>query len=140
MDIIKRNALYIAFLQAWVATLGSAYFSEIQNLTPCRLCWYQRILMFPLVAILGIAIIRRDKNVAYYVLPLTILGTFIGLYQYLLQMTPLKEINPVSCSETAPCSAIDAIYFGFVTIPFLSMTAFIIISIMMFLLLLKKKK
>lgn len=96
--------------------------------------------MFPLVAILGVAIVRRDKNVAYYVLPLTILGAAIGLYQYLLQMTPLKEINPVSCSETTPCSAIDAIYFGFITIPFLSITAFIIISVMMFLLLSKNKK
>src|SRR3989344_2205882 len=122
VKLVKKYALYIAFLQAWIATLGSIYFSEIKHLTPCVLCWYQRILMFPIAVILAVAIIRKDKNVAYYVLPLSILGALVGFYQYLLQMTPLARINPISCSTENPCSAIDAIYFGFITIPFLSMT------------------
>ena len=128
---IKQYALYIAFLQAWVATLGSLYYSEIKHLPPCTLCWYQRILMYPLIIILGVAILRKDKNVVYYVLPFSILGAVIALYQYLLQMTPLKEPSVISCDALGSCSEIQIIYFGFITIPFLSLAAFVLINALM---------
>ncbi|MBI3342270.1 disulfide bond formation protein B [Candidatus Curtissbacteria bacterium] len=145
---IKNNALYIAFVQAWFATLGSLYFSEIRHWIPCILCWYQRILMYPLIIILGVAIWRKDKNVAYYVLPMTILGASIAFYHYMLQMTPLKEITPVQCKAYGPCSEVKALTFFngavtlpyFVTIPFLSFTAFIVITIMMIVILKTNKK
>src|SRR3990167_5407725 len=130
-NFIKKYAIYLAFLQVWTAVLGSLYFSEIKGLTPCFLCWVQRIFMYPLIFILTVAILRRDKNVPYYVLPLSVTGALVGLYQYLLQMTPLSRVELATCSVTAPCSAIQMMFFGFVTIPFLSMTAFIVISLLM---------
>ena len=102
--------------------------------------------MYPLTITLGMAIRRKDRNVAYYVLPLTILGMTIALYHYLLQMTPLKEITPVKCNAYGPCSEVRALVFGpvtlpyFVTIPFLSLTAFAVITIMMVILLKSKRK
>ncbi|OGD82950.1 hypothetical protein A2165_03310 [Candidatus Curtissbacteria bacterium RBG_13_40_7] len=128
---LKQYALYIAFLQVWIATIGSLYYSEIKHLPPCTLCWYQRILMYPLIIILGVAILRKDKNVVYYVLPFSIIGVIIALYQYLLQMTPLQEPNAIACDALGSCSDIQIIYFGFITIPFLSLAAFVIISVMM---------
>ena len=128
---VKKYAIYLAFLQVWVAVLGSLYFSEIKGLTPCFLCWVQRIFMYPLIFILTVAIWRKDKSVPYYVLPLSVTGALVGLYQYLLQMTPLSRVELVTCSATAPCSAIQVMFFGFITIPFLSMTAFIVISALM---------
>src|SRR3989338_11192333 len=128
---VKKYAIYLAFLQVWTAVLGSLYFSEIKGLTPCFLCWVQRIFMYPLIFILTVAILRKDKNVPYYVLPLSISGALVGLYQYLLQTTPLSRVELATCSTTAPCSAIDIMFFGFVTIPFLSMTSFIVITALM---------
>src|SRR3989338_5078143 len=132
---VKKYAIYLAFLQVWTAVLGSLYFSEIKGLTPCFLCWVQRIFMYPLIFILTVAILRKDRNVAYYVLPLSVTGALVGLYQYLLQMTPLSRVEAVTCSATAPCSAIQIMFFGFITIPFLSMTAFIVISALMLIIL-----
>ena len=131
LTFLSKNALYLAFLQAWAATLGSLYFSEIRHFLPCLLCWYQRVLMYPLIIIFAVAIIRRDRNVAYYVLPITIIGMAIALYHYLLQMTSLANITPISCSAWGPCRDIQALFLGFVTIPFLSLTAFAIITILM---------
>ena len=140
LKILKKYAVYIAFLQAWIATLGSLYFSEIRHFTPCPLCWYQRILMYPLIFILAVAIIRKDKNVAYYVLPMSILGAVIALYQYLLQMgTAIKNI-PIQCDAFGSCEQIETIYFGFITIPFLSLAAFVIISLLMIIGLLANNK
>lgn len=136
---VKKYAMYLAFIQAWTAVLGSLYFSEIKGLTPCFLCWVQRIFMYPLIFILTVAIWRKDKNAAYYVLPLSFSGALVGLYQYLLQMTPLSKVEAATCSATAPCSAIQIMFFGFITIPFLSMTAFIVISTLM-LVILKTKR
>lgn len=128
---VKKYAIYLAFLQAWAAVLGSLYFSEIKGLTPCFLCWVQRIFMYPLIFILTVAIWRKDKNGPYYVLPLSITGAIVAFYQYLLQMTPLSKVEAVTCSATAPCSAIQIMFFGFITIPFFSLTAFIVITSLM---------
>ncbi|EKD57889.1 MAG: disulfide bond formation protein DsbB [uncultured bacterium] len=87
--------------------------------------------MYPLVIILATGIIRQDKNVAYYVLPLSILGAIVALYQYLLQMTLLSQVAPATCSAVGSCSQIQVIYLGFITIPFLSLIAFLVISAMM---------
>lgn len=133
LKLINKYTLHIAFLHALAAMMGSLYFSEILLYRPCLLCWYQRILMYPLVIILAVALWRRDKNVAYYVLPLSIIGAVIALYHYLLQMTPLANVTPIECTLYGPCSEIQAMFFGFVTIPFLSFTAFTLITIMMIL-------
>jgi disulfide bond formation protein DsbB len=145
-NFIVRNALYIAFVQAWLATLGSLYFSEIRHWVPCLLCWYQRILMYPLAILLGVAIWRREKLIAYYVLPISILGALIALYHYLLQMTPLRDWVTIECSAWGPCREVRALTFGkvslpyFVTIPFLSLVAFLVISAMMVILIKFRKQ
>lgn len=139
IKFLSKYALYIAFIQAWAATLGSLFYSEIVDLVPCKLCWFQRILMYPLVFLLTVAIIRKEKNIAYYVLPMALTGSLIAFYQYLLQMTPLGSVELTKCDLTNPCSKIDAIYLGFITIPLMSLFAFLLISLMMVILLKSKK-
>lgn len=128
---LGKYALYIAFVQAWAAVLGSLYFSEVAGLRPCLLCWYQRILMYPLALLFAVAIWRNDKKVYFYALPFSFLGAIVGFYQYLLQMTPLQTFAPTACNAYESCSKIDFIALGFITIPFLSFMAFVVISLMM---------
>ena len=130
--LIQKNILYIAWVQALAATLGSLYYSEIKNYSPCSLCWYQRILMYPLVLIIAVGILRKDKEqLPYYVLPLSILGWFISLYHILLQKGILPEaIAP--CTIGASCLTKYTGYFGFITIPVMSFAAFTVINICMF--------
>ena len=125
--LIKQYVLYVALIQALVATLASLYASEIAHIPACNLCWYQRILMYPLVLILSIGIARRDKNVTYYVLPMSILGMVFASYNYLLQLRLIPEtIAP--CTNAVPCADIYGLWFGFITIPLLSLVAFAIIT------------
>ncbi len=110
--------------------LGSLYFSEIAGYIPCKLCWYQRILMYPLAIIILVLLIRRlDREVPYLVLPFSLLGTGIATYHYLLQKTDLFSTNSV-CSEGAPCTTTWINWFGFASIPFLALVAFLIITVM----------
>src|SRR3989344_2759880 len=126
---ILKYAIYIGFLQAWTATLGSLYCSEVKGLVPCLLCWYQRILMYPLAIMYAVALWKRhDKDVAYYALPLSIIGAILAFYQYLLQWTILKDLTPITCNAYAPCSDKQVVYLGFITIPFLSLMAFLLIT------------
>lgn len=137
--LLKQNILYLAWGQALFATIGSLYFSEIQHITPCLLCWYQRILMFPLVIIIAVGIIRRTKDLPYFVLPMSLLGASIAFYHYLLQRGVLPErIAP--CTEGVSCASRFVEYFGFVTIPLLSFIAFSVISLAMILYLRQSKK
>ncbi|MFJ6414382.1 disulfide oxidoreductase [Terribacillus saccharophilus] len=132
MAAIKKIALYLAWLVSIVATLGSLYFSEIRGFTPCELCWYQRILMYPLAAILGIATYRNDRSVKSFVLPLSIIGWCVSLYHYLLQKVPAFAALE-TCTSGVPCSGSYVEWFGFITIPFLAFIAFSLITILMLL-------
>lgn len=128
--IIRENIIYLAFLQAIAAMAGSLFFSEVLHYPPCVLCWYQRICMYPLVALLAVGIYFKDKYVYRYVLPLSIIGLLIGIYHNLLYYKILPEAA-APCQLGVSCTTKFIEYFGFITIPFLSLVAFTIITAIM---------
>lgn len=121
---------YLAWMQALVATTGSLFLSEVLGYPPCILCWYQRIAMYPLVIVLAVGILRRDRNTHLYVLPLSVIGLAIALYHNLLYVGIIPEAGS-ACRAGISCTTRFFEWFGFVTIPFLSMTAFTVITILM---------
>lgn len=125
---IERHGLSWILLVAATAMGGSLFFSEIMGLTPCRLCWFQRILMYPIVVIAAVALLRDDRRASLYVLPLSVTGIFVSAYHYLLQQGVFSE--SIGCAKSGPpCSAIDWIAYNFITIPLLALTAFMLISL-----------
>jgi disulfide bond formation protein DsbB len=136
--ILNKKIVYVAWLQSLAAALGSLYFSEIRHFTPCVLCWYQRILMYPLVIILAVGILRKDKAVYQYVLPMSISGWFIALYHIMLQKGLLPEAM-APCTIGASCAVKYTGYFGFITIPVMSFSAFTVITLCMLILWRMKK-
>lgn len=117
---------YGAFAMALIATLGSLFLSEILKLPPCVLCWYQRLFMYPLAFIIGVGILRGDKKLYQYVLPLASVGWLIALYHSLLQWKILPE-NVAPCVQGISCTSIQVNLLGFITIPFMSLAAFSVI-------------
>lgn len=128
---LERYGLYFAWVVALIATAGSLYFSEVRGFIPCQLCWYQRILMYPEFIILGIASYRGDRNIAVYVLPLSIMGLIIALYHYGEQKVPWLRVEGL-CQAGVPCSGSYIDWLGFITIPFLSLVAFALITFFLF--------
>jgi disulfide bond formation protein DsbB len=127
MNFFKKYILYLAFAQALVATLGSLFFSEIMKFPPCIFCWYQRICMYPLVAIFAVGILKKDKIVNYYAWPLIVVGWVIALYHNLLYYNILPEAA-APCAAGVSCTTRFFAWFGFITIPLLSLTAFTILG------------
>ena len=118
--------IFICWIIASVSTLGSLFFSEIMELAPCALCWYQRIFMFPLVIILLVGLFPFDKSIIKYALPVAIAGWGFAFYHYLLYSGFIPEsIQP--CSQGVSCSETYLDLFGFLTIPMLSLISFSII-------------
>ncbi|WP_407703039.1 disulfide oxidoreductase [Virgibacillus tibetensis] len=135
----RQLFLYAAWLVSLVATLGSLYFSEVRGFIPCELCWYQRILMYPLALLLGIGTFQSDFTVKKYVLPLAIIGWAVSLFHYLEQKIPgFAKIKP--CADGIPCSAEYINWLGFITIPFLAFTAFSMIIVLMLLIRIPRAK
>jgi disulfide bond formation protein DsbB len=129
MDRATRNEstawmlVFTAWLIASAAALGALFFSEIMQLPPCTLCWYQRIFMFPLVLILPVGLFPFDPKVIRYALPLAVIGWLVAAFQMLLVAGIVPEkLEP--CTQGVPCSETVIEWFGFVTIPLLSVAAF----------------
>jgi len=128
---------YIAWVIALVATAGSLFFSEVMDLPPCVLCWYQRIATYPLVLIIGTGIVLRDRRMKIYALPLGLAGLAVSIYHNLLYYGFIPEaITP--CTEGVPCNAVQIEWLGFITIPLMGLGAFI--SLALCLLLYKPKE
>ena len=120
---VINSAPYFAWTIALLSVAISLYYSDIRGFVPCNLCWYARILMYPLVVILGVGIIRRERQALYYAGPLVLAGWLLTLYHSLIQWGIIHE-TITRCIATVPCTTKYVNYFGFITIPFLGWLAF----------------
>ena len=112
-----------AWLVAALSTLGALFFSEVMELPPCLLCWYQRIFMFPLALLLPVGLFPFDAKVVRYALPLAVVGGLIALAHLLLVAGVIPE-SAAPCRQGVPCSDVQVEWLGFVNIPLLSFIAF----------------
>ena len=119
---------YIAWVQALIATTGSLYFSEVMRLPPCTLCWYQRLMMYPLVFVLAVSLLTQDRRVRAYALPLSVTGLVVAAYHNLLYYGIIPE-GLTQCAAGVSCTARQIEWLGFITIPLLSLTAFSVITL-----------
>lgn len=118
--------LFVGWLFVMGAVLGSLFFSEIMELPPCTLCWYQRIFMFPLPIVMFMGLFPFDAKVIRYSLPLAIGGWIVALYHVLLHVGIIPEsVSP--CSQGVSCST-QYLDLGFVSIPLLSLIAFTMVT------------
>lgn len=135
----RETLLFVSWAASVLAMFGSLYFSEIRQYEPCTLCWYQRILMYPMVVILGIAIAKKDYRISIYSMVLSAIGGCISLYHYSIQKISFLADHAASCGRV-PCTGQYINWLGFITIPFLALIAFIIIFICSYLLWKKSKE
>lgn len=128
---VRQWSLLLVWLIALSAFLIAQYSGDVLKIPVCHLCWYQRICIYPLVIIIGIAMFRNDGNIAMYTIPMTLLGAAFALFQYLEQMIP--NFAPILvCTQGPSCSAVHLKLLGFITFPFASLVACILMSILLF--------
>lgn len=124
------SLLLAAWLTALISSLGALFLSEVMELEPCVLCWYQRVAMFPLILTLGIGVYTQDASSVKYALPLAATGWLLASYHCLLYggFIP-KRIQP--CGKGASCSEQKLEILGFITVPLMSLMAFSMILLLL---------
>lgn len=130
LSSLGELALWFGFVVAAVTTAGSLYYSEVAHFVPCELCWYQRICVYPLSAVLLVAALTRDRKVWRYVVIPAAVGAVIAIYHTQLQAYPGQHSF---CSTITPCTTRYVWEFGFVSLPFMALAAFAFILSMVFL-------
>ena len=126
---VAGNELLFGAIVSAAAAAGSLYLSEAAHLIPCTLCWYQRIAMYPLAVVLAIAAVRRDRSVHLYAVVLASIGAVIAVYHYVIQWFP--NLEGTSCTTAIPCTAYWFRVFGFISIPYMALSAFLFVLVMM---------
>ncbi|MEX0663162.1 MAG: disulfide bond formation protein B [Acidimicrobiia bacterium] len=127
VELVAPGARRLALVVAIVATLGSLFYSEVKDLVPCDLCWYQRICMYPLAAILAVGMLRRDRSALWYAAPFVVLGAPLALYHWLVERVPSLS-DSTSCSIVAPCAVPYFEELGYITLAFMDLSAFLLIG------------
>ncbi|MHA6261222.1 disulfide oxidoreductase [Sporosarcina sp. CAU 1771] len=123
-----ENSLIFIWAVSFIATLGSLYFSEVRKFDPCEFCWYQRILMYPIVLISGIALFQKNAKIALTLAIFSAVGGSISLYHYGIQKLQYLQDSAPACGDIS-CTGFYINVFGFITIPFLALLAFTLIFI-----------
>jgi disulfide bond formation protein DsbB len=124
--LVVESRATLTMLIALGATLGSLYFSEVAGYVPCRLCWFQRIAMYPLAVIGAVWLIRGGREGRAYVLPIAAVGALISTYHYLIEWNP--SLDSGVCAASGPaCSDVWFRSFGFVTLALMALVAFVAI-------------
>ena len=127
-DVLRRFGMHTVLVLATIATTGSLFFSEVKHYLPCPLCWYQRGLMYPMIAVATAAILMRNVRLALVTLAMSVGGMAIASYHYALEKTQWFDALD-TCKGGVPCTTPWINAFGFITIPFLSLTAFTLIAL-----------
>lgn len=123
----EENGLLFIWIVSAIATLGSLYFSEVRHYEPCKLCWIQRIFMYPIVIMTTVAFIQKNARIAVTTAVFSVVGGCISLYHYGIQKLSFLAENAPSCGAVS-CTGQYINWLGFITIPFLALTAFILIA------------
>ncbi|MEK7125392.1 MAG: disulfide bond formation protein B [Patescibacteria group bacterium] len=129
-QLIHQYGLPFILLVSLSSLLGSLFFSEVALYAPCTLCWYQRIFMYPLAVLVLVSMRRKSKEVVHYILPLAIIGALIAAYNYIIQIqATLRPFDPAApCSLNGTSCAVKYFFeFGYITIPLMALTAFLLI-------------
>jgi disulfide bond formation protein DsbB len=127
---ISKYRMHLLFIVSLGGTVGSLLLSVYFKLAPCELCWYQRVFLFSSPIITGVALSRKDMQASAYIFWLSILGSLVAIYHSLLQFN-LFQSDSVFCSPTSviDCAVPAFTYFGFVTIPVISFSVFLLLLI-----------
>lgn len=128
---LARAGLVLALLVAAAATLGSLLYSEVIGYEPCKLCWFQRIFMYPLVVLLGLAAWRKDRGAAVYGIVLAGAGGMIALYHYLLQLGLAPSLSCSAVGYSVSCAKVFVLQYGYISFPLMAATAFAFIVVML---------
>lgn len=123
-----ENSLIVIFTVSIIALFGSLYYSEVRGFVPCTYCWYQRILMYPIVLISAIALVQKNAHIALTTAIFAFIGSGFSLYHYGIQKLAFLGDNAPSCGSVS-CTGQYVNYFGFITIPLLALIAFLLIAI-----------
>lgn len=120
--------LPMAFLVSLTATGGSLWFSESVGFVPCKLCWYQRIAIFPIPLLLGGMLLGKNVRASLYILPVTFIGSGIALWHWLVERVPSLS-GKTSCALDVPCSVPWFTEFGFVTLAWMAFSTLTFVTV-----------
>ncbi len=142
-DLIRKQldtyALPLGFLISFFATLGALTYEVVYGFVSCEFCWYQRIAIFPMVLLLGIASLRNDKSIKLYIIVLALLGTAVSVYHWIVHMIGIygsqaSADSLVPCdpdSLITSCSKTEILEYGFITIPFMAISTLLLVIVLM---------
>jgi len=124
LDFVKKYFIQIGFIISFSGVLVSTFYSEVLNYLPCFHCWIQRIFMFPQALLFGVAWLRKDRNVLWYSLPLTILGLIDAIYLIYLYYF---NVSSAPCDASGISCTLHYVteFGGYISIPTLSISGFV---------------
>mgnify|MGYP001576615703 CR=1 FL=1 len=124
--LVADNATLLSFIVVVGALVGSLIYSEVVGFDPCKLCWWQRVFMYPQFFLLGAGVLWKKRDILPYTAVLSIFGAITAVYHYITQRTGW-EVTNCSLGGGPSCAGYEFMAYGYITIPIMSLTAFLLV-------------
>lgn len=131
-DFVHKYILQLLFFSILSAVVGSLIYSDIVGFPPCDLCWWQRIFMYPQLVVLAVAMYKKDKSIIDHIVPLSVLGAIVALFQSFVQWGFSFGASGGCAAVGGECAKVYFTQFSYITIPFMSFTIFLYVIAMKF--------
>ena len=128
--LVVKNALLLTFILSLAGSIFTLIYSDIFGFVPCGLCWFERIALYPIALLAGVALFKRESaRMADYLLALAIPGALISLYHHYIQMGGAEFVKCPAAG--ADCAKRIIFEFGYITFPFLAFSLFVFIIVLL---------
>ncbi len=127
VEFVEKHAIKLIFAISLGAVLVSLFYSSVAGFDPCFLCWWQRIFMYSICVISGLAVFKKDDSILDYLITLALFGGLIALYHVYLEYGGVAII-PCSADAAASCTQRFIYEYNYITIPVMSLTGFAMIG------------
>lgn len=126
-SFVSKYILWLGLIVTGTSLIGSLIYSNVIGYQACMFCWYARILLYPQFFLFLLALIKRERTIIDYALLLSVIGIIVSGYHYFA--IDLGHVDLIACSAGGVSCATRYVFeFGFVTIPFMSLSAFVFLT------------
>ncbi len=126
LSFIKEHYLLIGFIISLGAVLISLFYSDVIGFAPCKLCWLQRIALYPACILFGLAWFKKDRSISYYIFPMLVLGSLVAFYHNFIYYFG-EGVAPCDSSGVSCVQRLVSEFNGYISIPSLALTIFAVL-------------
>jgi disulfide bond formation protein DsbB len=130
LNFLQKFGVKISLVLAFFGAILTLVYSEVVGYPACYLCWIQRGFIYPQIIFLAVAVRMKKRWAIIVSLVLSVLGILVAIYHNWVSLIGNSE-KCTAFGNTTSCATRYVYEFGYITIPVMSLTIFLLLTLLL---------